>query len=248
MAGKRLKADQLLLVLIIIPTLILSACSSTTPVKTITKTQSHTFAETQTYYQTQTITVTHIVTDTPLLQGIQYSDSFDQAPFNWTTFSDSNGHAIVEDGALYIKNFTDSDKACDSYPGKTFSSFTLEVEMTFVGGTKFNWQSVICRYISSDYYTFNISADGYYAIYLVDTGVIYTLSEPVFSNHILQDCSTNLVRVECIGDNLSLLVNGELLEQITDSTISTGEIGLAVYSMDGVYSEVAFDNLTIFSS
>ena len=241
---KRYHLLSLLLIAFLV--LILVACSSTTLTETTTKTKSSLFTETQTYYQTQTRTVTHIVTETPISQEILYSDSFDQAPSNWTTFSDSNGHAILKDGALYIMNFTDSDNASDSYPGKTYSDFILEVEMTFVGGTDFNWQSVICRYSNSAYYTFNISADGYYAIYLVDFTDIYTLTEPAYSNHIRQGYDTNIVRIECIGDDLSLIVNDELLVHITDSTYSSGEIGLAVYSMDGIYSEVSFDNLVMY--
>lgn len=256
-------------ILILITTVILVACGGVgTITQTVTSTLNQTLIEEQTL--TQTKTQTHTVTvattqnksqtqmqtqiqtatitqTTSLSQEILYSDYFDQIPSNWTTYSDIDGYATVKDGAIYIKNYTDSDGACDSYPGESFSDFALEVEMTFVGGVDLNWQSVICRYSEATYYTFNISADGYYAIYLVNSADIYTLTEPAYSDYIQQGNSTNMVRIECIGNNLSLIVNDQMLAHVIDSASSSGEIGLAVYSMDGVYSEVSFDNLVVYS-
>ena len=115
-------------------------------------------------------------------------------------------------------------------------------------GAGHNWQSVFCRYGGYTYYDFSISADGYYAISIGDyaTYELYPLAGPTYSNYIRQGYATNLVRVECIGDNLKLLVNGQLLVHIMDPTLTGGEIGLAVASMEGVFSEVSFDNLVVY--
>jgi hypothetical protein len=248
------------LMLILSTAAIISACGGeVTITQTITTTQRQTLSEkltvTQTKTQTRTITLDPTqnqaptettVTEAKLPQEILYSDSFDQIPSNWSVFSNNDGYAAVKNGAIFIKNYTDSDGASDSYPGESFSDFTIEVEMTFAGGADINWQSVICRYSGFTYYTFNISADGYYAIYLVDFTGIHTLTEPTYSDFIHKGYSKNMVSIECIGSNLSLTVNGQKLTHITDSTRSSGEIGLAVYSMDGLYSEASFDNLVVY--
>jgi hypothetical protein len=241
------KIIVLIPILLVTSVLILSSCSNQILTETIFQTDTYFFTKTQTNYHTQTKTVTQVLADTPLSLRIQYSDSFEIEPSNWTTYSDSDGYAAIKNGALYIKCFTDSKGACDSYPRETFSDFILEVEMTYISGSIINWQSVICRYSNSTYYTFNISADGYYAIYLVDNGKIHTLWEPTYSNYILQGVDTNIIRVECIGNNLGFNVNGNSLVRLMDSTSSSGEVGLALYSMDGIYSEVSFDNFVVYS-
>ena len=59
----------------------------------------------------------------------------------------------------------------------------------------------------------------------------------------------NLMRIECIGSNLRLFVNGHLLAEVQDDSHSSGTIGLAVTAwteQDGKqFSEVAFDNLVM---
>jgi len=116
-----------------------------TKTETVTQTQLQTATQIQAITQTTTITqpaitttITQTVTETPLLSEILYSDSFDQVLTNWTIYSDSDGSAIVRDGALHIKDYTASDVACDSYPGESFTDLILEVEMTFEGGSANN--------------------------------------------------------------------------------------------------------------
>jgi hypothetical protein len=59
--------------------------------------------------------------------------------------------------------------------------------------------------------------------------------------------AVNVVRVECVGDQLRFWVNGELLVDIVDDSLTDGDIGLGVASLGGEYSEVAFDNLVILA-
>ena len=178
---------------------------------------------------------------------VLFSDDFSSNANNWTTYSDSDGSVTIRNGALYIKNFTSSGVSCDSFPGESFSDFILEVETTFIGGNDNNWQQVICRYDGfASYYSLGISADGYYDIEKWDTSGVHILEGPTYSSHINKGQNTNHIKVECIGNSLSLTVNGHLLAQVVDSTLASGEIGLVVGSYGGVYSEVTFDNLVVY--
>ena len=58
---------------------------------------------------------------------------------------------------------------------------------------------------------------------------------------------TNKVRVECIGNSLTLYVNGFRVARVSDGKLATGKVGLAVKSASGEYSEVAFDNVVIWT-
>ncbi len=115
-------------------------------------------------------------------------------------------------------------------------------------GTDDNWYSVCCRVNDQNsYYEFSISADGYYrlAIWMMDEDIDPS-NQPTFSSHIRQgQDAINLLRIECVGNNLRFSVNGHLLTEMTDDRLTGGDITLGVASLAGTYSEIAFDNLVI---
>ena len=77
-------------------------------------------------------------------------------------------------------------------------------------------------------------------------GTLETLVAPTYSTYInLGWDVVNLIHVECIGSSLSLSVNGHLLETVTDTTLSGGDICLAANSLAGSFTEVAFDNIVV---
>ena len=57
--------------------------------------------------------------------------------------------------------------------------------------------------------------------------------------------AVNRVRAECIGSVQRLYVNGEFVTELVDATHAKGVVGLAVSSLAGQFSEVAFDNLLV---
>jgi hypothetical protein len=140
----------------------------------------------------------------------------------------------------------DSDVEIDSYANQHFTDFVLEVETKFVDGTDANWHTVCCRVDDENsYYEFGISADGYYrlAVWMMDEDIDPS-NQPTFSSHIRQGRDAiNLLRAECAGNNLRLLVNGHLLTKMTDNMLTGGDITLGVTSLAGTHSEIAFDNL-----
>jgi hypothetical protein len=191
---------------------------------------------------------TQTPTQTVTTGEILYSDSFSGTSTSWLTYTDDSGYVKLQDGALHVLNYTEGEYSSDTYPNKSFTDFILEVDMTFIAGSTDNWQSILARYSNDLLYYFDISADGYYAIGIWDDKEWeYTsLVETTYSDYILKGTKTNRVRVECIGTTLKLIVNGHLLSTVTDSTCKTGEVGLEVSSMDGEYTEVAFDNFVIY--
>ena len=96
---------------------------------------------------------------------------------------------------------------------------------------------------------FCINANGKYAILKAVEGVATMLRTPTSSSHIKTGLGvTNNVRVECIGNSLTLYVNGFSVVQVSDNTLVSGIVGLDVESTGGEYTEVAFDNVVIWTS
>ena len=179
---------------------------------------------------------------------ILFSDDFSDENSGWDTYSNESGWVKYQDGWLHMKAYTSGDIEIDSYANQHFTDFVLEVETKFVDGTDDNWHSVCCRVDDqNNYYEFSISADGYYrlAVWMMDEDIDPS-NHTTFSSHILQGRDAiNLLRVECVGDNLRLLVNGHLLTEMTDNRLTGGDITLGVASLADTYSEIAFDNLVI---
>ena len=97
-----------------------------------------------------------------------------------------------------------------------------------------------------DGYWFEISHDGYYAVEIMDAVENEILVDVTASEAINQGLgAVNRLRVVCDGSEFSFYVNGTLLTELSDTSFSSGSIGLAV----GVYDESGmafhFDNLRL---
>ena len=55
----------------------------------------------------------------------------------------------------------------------------------------------------------------------------------------------NALRIECVGTDLRLFVNGNLVAELTDENFSKGLVAFSVMSIGGPYSEVAYDNFRV---
>jgi hypothetical protein len=153
-------------------------------------------------------------------------------------------------GQLHIMNYTASELAANTYSYQYFTDFVLEVETELVEGTDENWHTIGVRYqdteTSYSYYDFSIGADGTYSITLFLEASMNPLVESKRSIHILKGQGvTNLIRVECVGSNLRLSVNGHLLSEVTDTHLQGGDIGLSAASYSGEFTHIAFDNLVV---
>lgn len=133
-----------------------------------------------------------------------------------------------------------------SNPGLYYEDVIVEVEATMVGGPDDNAYGLICRSNKDvgGYYFFIISSDGYYAIGKVSGGEQVLLGYDVMqpSNTVRQGYTTNHIRAECIGDRLTLYVNGDRLSEVYDADYLSGDVGLMAGSLEapGVY--IQFDN------
>lgn len=137
--------------------------------------------------------------------------------------------------------------------GRDFNDVIITVQARQTSGPNNNAYGVLCRYQDeNNFYIFLISGDGYYAIGKYQTGeqqVTYLTSnqEYVFSDLINQGVATNLLRVSCIGNELSLSVNGLPLVTVTDDSFAGGDVGLGVSTLEPGTAVVQFDDLLVLA-
>ncbi|MFU8773836.1 MAG: hypothetical protein ACNA8H_15620, partial [Anaerolineales bacterium] len=60
-----------------------------------------------------------------------------------------------------------------------------------------------------------------------------------------QGFSSNLLRADCVGDTLTLYVNGEHLISVRDTEFSLGDVGLLAGTLDDPGLEISFSNFHV---
>lgn len=178
---------------------------------------------------------------------VLFKDDFSNTNSGWDQVSTGNGVTDYESGAYRIfVNDINTDTWAN--PGLTFGDVQIEVDATKSGGPNDNDFGVMCRAISStQYYFFIISSDGYYGIGKVNGEQQEVLGAESMqpSEAIRQGEATNHIRATCIGDELSLTVNDQLLFSVQDADFSSGDVGLIAGTFTEPGTDIFFDNFLV---
>jgi hypothetical protein len=170
----------------------------------------------------------------------------------WILYNQPAATVEITNGALRIST-TQQGQIWWTNPGKLFDNAIINVRARQIDGPDDNAYGLICRYQSEEnFYIFLISGDGYYAIGKYQTGnpqIQYLSGEGQyqFSDVINQGVATNEIRASCVGNELSLSVNGIPLATITDPTFVTGDIGLGVCTFQPGTAVVEFDDIRVIA-
>jgi hypothetical protein len=186
-------------------------------------------------------------------QGILFQDDFSgELDCGWVL--DDRGGAVVaiEEGSLRIST-SQPGQIWWTNPRRNFDDVIINVQARQAGGPNDNAYGVICRYQSPEnFYLFLISGDGYYAIGKYQSGssrITYLSGDGQYqySDVINQGIATNQMRVGCVGNELSLAVNGLPMATVTDPTFVTGDVGLGVSTFELGTAVVEFDNIRVIA-
>lgn len=138
-----------------------------------------------------------------------------------------------------------------AYPGTQFDDVIVEVDVYPTSDSRDAHFGALCRYVDADnFYYFAVSADGYYAIFRrVNGGALDILTgggEGMIPSPVINTGGqVNNVQAVCRGDELSLYVNGELLETVADDAHAQGDVGLGAGSGPEGDVRVRFDNFLV---
>ncbi|VAW41270.1 hypothetical protein MNBD_CHLOROFLEXI01-1304 [hydrothermal vent metagenome] len=166
----------------------------------------------------------------------------------------SQGGAVVEiaEGSLNIST-SQTGQIWWSNVGRDFADVIVTVQARQTSGPNNNAYGVICRYQDeNNFYIFLISGDGFYAIGKYESGkdqISYLTEnqEYIPSDLINQGIATNLIRVSCVGNELSLSVNGLPLVTVMDDKFMAGDVGLGVSTLEPGTAVVQFDDLLVLA-
>ncbi len=176
-----------------------------------------------------------------------FQDDFEAVDGGWGADERDEFRRGYGEGEYFIELYG-SNWFAWAYPGQQFDDVSVEVEAYLTSDPQDGHFGVLCRHTDlENFYYFAISGDGYYAIFRrVDGGALETLSAGgsgmLYSPLIKTGEQANDVRAVCQGNELSLYVNGELLETVTDDAHNRGDVGIGAGSGAGGNARVQFDN------
>lgn len=179
-----------------------------------------------------------------------FQDDFNDPRSGWQVQAGPEGSMGYQQSIFWIQVQAPNTNLVAALPENYWfpANVEIEAEARKLAGPNDNRFGLICRYQDDlNYYWFAISSDGYYGIGKVKEGQVMFINRDQMppSEVIRQNESWNQLRATCVGNTLTLYINGVLVDQQTDSDFAEGDIGL----MAGAGAEgqviVTFDRLLV---
>lgn len=187
-------------------------------------------------------------TNTPpsTFDDVLFSDNFD-APMNspWDTRSSGNETMAFGDGMLVMTVNTSNTNYFSRSYSVNEADVNIEVDTIKISETIENDQGVFCR--AQDYdnlYSFAFGTDGFVSIIKYQNGEITKLFGGFIDTR-LTSAQRNRLRASCIGSTLTLYINGEQVASVTDSTFSSGDVGVFTGTYVPTPVVIGYDNFVV---
>ncbi len=182
---------------------------------------------------------------------ILFQDDFTNTNSGWDRSQNDQYLTDYVNGGYRI-NVIPTTYSAFANPYQSFQNdVRVEVDATKIGGPDDNAFGLQCRYQDVDnYYYFYISSDGYVGIGIDKAGEKTIISNAdgslVNDSSIIQGAATNHLRADCIGNTLTLYVNGTQVATATDSSFTGGDVGLIARSYDVGGTDILFSNFFVY--
>jgi hypothetical protein len=178
---------------------------------------------------------------------VLFQDDFSDPGSGWEVSEDVSGRREYLDGTFRF-SITRPDWSYWSTPGLSFSDVHIDAQITRSGGDGLSSAGVICRYQDEqNFYFFSITSDGYFGISKVEDGRETLIGQNALSSsgNILRGNATNFIGADCIGDQLTLWINGIESLEVHHAGIPRGDAGIIASLLDGRAAALEFDNFSV---
>jgi hypothetical protein len=189
----------------------------------------------------------------PTVQGLTYADvlcedDFQDPQSGWGSYADETGESFYQNGEYVIRVSRYGWTWWPQYP-QGLLEYEIEADARPVVGENVSY-GLVFQFGASGGYLFVIDLDGYYNLFRILNDQWIRITDYAESDAINQGHRTNRLKIKVKDSQISLSVNDQFLQTVTDTTFDGGWIGLAVRHFD--YSEdnskmveVRFDDLEV---
>jgi hypothetical protein len=180
-------------------------------------------------------------------ERVVFEDDFSDTQSGWNRAKGPGGESDYADG-MYRILVNQSETDIWALSGLDLGDVSIEVNALKVGGDRNNRFGVICRAVdNSNFYSFIISSDGFYGIGKIrdNSYALVGMASLQPSKAILPGSANNQIRADCLGNTLTLYVNGEKLAEVQDSDFSSGDVGLIAGTYEDPGTDIRFDDFIV---
>jgi hypothetical protein len=191
----------------------------------------------------------------PPKPGDIFEDDFSDTSNGWDTGEGSGDNGWLLEYALggyriYNPPPDSQITSLNDNAGTAIADAVIEVDTSFSGtvpdNEDTNW-GIICRAQDLDnYYTLGIYVDGRASIYKLKNDEWDELATGTPTDALKSGNTTNRLRADCVGSNLTLYVNGQKAVEVQDSEFQAGQVGLFAED-DGQALDLLFDDFQVSS-
>jgi zinc-ribbon domain len=204
------------------------------------------------YSYTSSLNFLHPTTSSPdTVQdttNLLFSDDFSDPNSGWDRVNETDYSADYVNNAYRILVNKEMMDIWANPDDLSFGDVSIEVDATKNGGPDDNDFGAICRYQDVDHFYYGIvSSDGYFGIIKTTSDGSETLGRDSldYSDLIHKGFATNHIRFDCIGDVLTLYVDGVQLDQQIDDEYTYGNVGLTAGTYKTPATDVLYDNFIV---
>ncbi len=184
-----------------------------------------------------------------------FQDDFDNSNGEWGVGQFDHFERGYDRDEFFVELYT-PDWLAWATPGLHFDDVVVEVDAYLATESSEGHLGVLCRYVDEqNFYYFSVSPDGYYAIFLIQDGIPEVLTgedQRMEYSQLVQAAAQmeepSRVRAVCYQSQLSLYVDGELIETVVDDALAEGDVGLGVGSGPQGNVRAYFDNFVVTKS
>lgn len=180
----------------------------------------------------------------PSQGSIFFQDDFSNPNSGWENITDTDGQIGYSNGT-YIISVTSPNTVLSGTSGHSASNVVMSVTGRVIQSTGKGDYGMICRQQEDrSYYAFEIREDGYASIWKNYSDTIVPLIDWQYFPSLAGKSAVNFT-VSCIGDQLTLAVDGLTLLSVYDSDFIGGDTGLAAGTLTKGGFIAAFDNFSL---
>ncbi len=182
----------------------------------------------------------------PTEGSVIFQDDFSTPGGLWTSEGEA-GTVTYADAQLQIE-LLQSEYFIWGIAGENFTDTIIDVDASIYQPAGDGDFGIICRYQDADnFYGLEISEDGYYAIWKYIAGEYVPLVNWESSSIVDQYANGGHLTAACVGNTLSLILNGTVIAEAQDSDLTYGDAGLLAGTWENAHLIVRFDNFVVSS-
>jgi serine/threonine protein kinase len=186
--------------------------------------------------------------------NILFEDDFSISEDGWGTLTSSDSSIEYAGDALNMRIFTENFIAWTTPNNTDYENVHIEVTVTNNNADPTTAFGIMCAQQVEDwsFYYLVITPAGDYVIAKATTGqddvYLTNNSEWRSSNKISRNASSYRFGADCGNGTLTLYVDGQKIDSVSDSTYTTGRVGLFGWSgVDSPSADVTFDDFLVTS-